>query len=140
MLHQGKLGMPSVPIVFIKYYYRLTTEGGIFEATLRLSDRAIERSSERSIDRASDRPIERSCERSSERPRERSSDRATERSSDRATGRSRDPPPVHPCVRPSVCISRSEIFKLLEHLDIKAVCFRRTHLCRSWCGYQNETS
>ena len=49
-----------------------TTEGGIFEATLRPSDRAMERSSDRLIDRA----IERSSDRATERPGE----RATERS------------------------------------------------------------
>ena len=75
----------------LKYYVRqalncnegnsflLTTEGGIFKATLRPSDRTI--------DRASDGAIEGSTERSSDRAIERPSDQAMERPSDRAIER-----------------------------------------------------
>ena len=41
-------------------------EGGIFEATLRPSDRAIARASDRAIDRSTERSTDRAVERSSE--------------------------------------------------------------------------
>ena len=69
----------------------MDTEGGIFEATLRPSDRASDRASDRPIDRAiersSDRAIEGAIERPSDRTNERPSDRVTERPSDRTIER-----------------------------------------------------
>ena len=66
------------------------SEGGIFETTLRPSDRAINRASDRAIDRSTRRSSDRAIERSSDGATERTSDRATERPSDGATDRSSD--------------------------------------------------
>ena len=67
------------------------TEGGIFEATLRPSDRTSDRASDRAIDGSTERSSDRAGERPSDRAAERSSDRATDdRESDRASDRAID--------------------------------------------------
>ena len=61
MAHESLFTVGGLP-----FSVHFATEGGIFEATLRPSDRAMERSSDRAIDRSTERSNDRAIERSSD--------------------------------------------------------------------------